>query len=38
MKDKIEEIFNNNLIDLPKKLDLKIANIEMPKKPTLKKV
>ena len=38
MKDKINEIFKNNLVELPKKLELKIADIEMPKKPTLKKV
>jgi glycosyltransferase involved in cell wall biosynthesis len=38
MKDKINKIFENNLVELPKKLELKISDIEMPKKPTLKKV
>ena len=38
MVSKIEKIFSNNLKELPKKMELKIGNIEMPKKPTLKKV
>jgi hypothetical protein len=42
MKKQIKTIFTNNLTQLPKKMELNIGNIEMPKKtkskPKLKKV
>ena len=38
MKNQIKDIFDKNLTKLPKKMDLNIGNIKMPKKPKLKKV
>ena len=40
MKDQIKDIFERNLIKMPKKLELNIPTIKMPQKPksTLKKV
>tara|TARA_R110000744_G_scaffold8676_2_gene28503 strand:+ start:1528 stop:2823 length:1296 start_codon:yes stop_codon:yes gene_type:complete len=36
MKEQIKAIFDKNLIKLPKKMDLNIGKIEMPKKPKTK--
>ena len=33
MKDQIKSIFSKNLLKLPKKMDLNIGKIEMPKNP-----